>query len=141
MAEESEDDVLLVSDWDEDADGTLLHDYHIVDPSTLVGEPGHASSGRTIAVAKLNGMGITGGSTGNNDREGGDEDEDVDVDVLLVGDYEPDTEEEATIFGMSLPLPGADGWKTTESTEVRFIYCDGINLVAVLLLDASLRSE
>ncbi len=120
VGEESEDDVLLVSDWDEDADGTLLRDCYIVDPSGLGGEPYPAELGPATVVTKRNGMGIARGSTDKIDQEGGDKDEDVDVDVLLVGDYEPVTEEDAALFETS--LPGADGTKATESTEVTSIW-------------------
>ena len=105
--------MLLVSDWDDAEDGTILDDCHVTSPSSLIGRPDFAQSERKDGEAKR--PEVAAGSTYGSE-EGGGEDEDV----LLVGDYEPEAEEEAYLLGISSTTPDSTGAyrAPTESQEV-----------------------
>eukprot|EP00903_Cladosiphon_okamuranus_P008500 g8166.t1 len=127
--DDEDEDVLLISDWDENVDGVdVLDDCDVLDVSSHTQnatdqkttgdrDPEHQTHTRTaVEWHPIHDPRVTGGSV-----ETEIQDIDEDVDVLLVGDYDPDMEEGPGLADVVPSPAGSFPRRDSGSPEVQSI--------------------
>lgn len=131
--DDEDEDVLLISDWDENVEGVdMLDDCDVLDVSSLtrnVTDTDQHTNANRDPERQTHSHTAVGGQPTNDPGGRGDgietevEDVDEDVDALLVGDYDPDMEEEAGLADMvTSPVTDPRPRRDSGSPEVRGSY-------------------
>lgn len=119
--DDDDEDVLLVSDWDENVEGVdVLDECDVADGSRRTD---HNHDHQISANREQTGRGRHTVEAQPRKDPGGSIETEDEEDVLLVGDYDPDTEEEAGLVEILSPVTSPR--RATGSPEVRQTFSHG----------------